>query len=219
MLAVASPFDRPLNIGSFIAVAILHLLVVQAVLSPAETAPALTSDPALYVQFIAAPEPEPLQPPVPPPPSPPQPVEKLQPKPLITTRAAEPAPQAIQAPPETVTPEPLPPVGAAPPSPPAPPAEPVTAAPRFDLDYLNNPAPDYPQVAHRLGQEGRVLLEVRVSAEGKVISLSIMQSSGFPRLDQSALNAVRRWTFKPSMRGDTAVEGRAIVPIDFDLNN
>jgi len=217
---LAAPFSsvRPLNFGSFIAVALLHLLALQAILSMAETAPAASADQPLYVEFITAPEPTPLQPPEPLPPHPPQPVEPPKPKPLITSKATEPAPNAIEAPAEPAEPEPLPPIAAAPP-PPGPATEPVAEPPKFDLAYLNNPAPNYPKAASRMGQEGRVLLDVLVSAEGKVISLRIKRSSGFPRLDEAALNAVRGWKFKPSMRGDTAVEGQATVPIDFKLNN
>jgi len=216
MLAAPYSSERPLNFGSFIAVALLHLLALQAIMSMAETAPAASADPPLYVEFITAPEPAPLQPPEPLPPSPPRPVERPKPKPLITSKATEPAPNAIEAPAEPAEPEPLPPIAAAPP-PPGPATEPVAEPPKFDLAYLNNPAPDYPKAASRMGQEGRVLLDVRVSAEGTVISLRIKRSSGFPRLDEAALNAVRRWKFTPSRRGDSAIEGRAEVPVDFVL--
>ena len=47
---------------------------------------------------------------------------------------------------------------------------PVTAA-RYDAAYLHNPRPAYPPLSRRLGEEGKVLLRVRVSREGLALSL------------------------------------------------
>jgi protein TonB len=105
----------------------------------------------------------------------------------------------------------------APPSPPAPPAA-MTQA-RFDADYLQNPAPAYPAVSRRLGEEGRVLLRVHVDASGRPIQIEVKSSSGSPRLDQSALDAVARWKFIPARRGDDAVAAWVQVPIVFNLKN
>ncbi|HSW14586.1 MAG TPA: energy transducer TonB [Solimonas sp.] len=213
MQAVLSSNDRPLNLGSFAVVAGLHALGLWAAVSLTQMIPAVEAPKPLFVEFIAPPAPEPMRPPEPPPP---RPVEKPRPKPLITTTDPTPAPKAIEAPPAPPQPEPLPPIEATPAPQAAAPA--VIEPPRSDLAYLKNPQPTYPSTAKRLGEEGSVLLDVLVSAEGRVISLSIKKSSGYPRLDQAAMNAVRGWKFKPSRRGDTAIEGRAEVPVDFVLN-
>ena len=88
---------------------------------------------------------------------------------------------------------------------------------RFDAGYLNNPAPPYPPASRRLGEEGKVILRVRVSPEGNAEEVEVSTSSGSPRLDDSARRTVRRWQFIPARRGGTAVESRVLVPILFKL--
>ena len=97
-------------------------------------------------------------------------------------------------------------------------AQPPVAA-RFDAEYLNNPAPAYPLISRRQGESGRVLLLVQVTAQGAAGHVEIRQGSGFPRLDEAALNAVRNWRFVPARRGDEAVAASVVVPITFRLHS
>ncbi len=149
----------------------------------------------------------------PPPPKPQQPVRKalpIQPQPVLAAPRASEAPAAF-----AVAPQP-PALPAAPvAAPPAPPAAVVAA--RFDADYLHNPKPVYPAMSRRNGEEGKVLLKVRVSAEGSALEVDLKQSSGFPRLDAAAREAVARWRFVPARRGDEAIESSVVVPITFSL--
>jgi len=96
------------------------------------------------------------------------------------------------------------------------PAPAVTQA-RFDADYLHNPKPVYPGLSRRLGEEGKVQLKVQVTAQGTAEQVEIHHSSGFPRLDQAARDAVWRWRFVPARRGDEPVAASVIVPITFAL--
>jgi protein TonB len=101
-----------------------------------------------------------------------------------------------------------------------PPAAPVLAtAPRFNATYLHNPAPVYPPSSRRLGEEGKVLLHVKVSAAGQPVAVDLEKSSNFERLDEAARHAVARWRFVPAKRGEEAVEGSVIVPIVFRLDD
>ena len=93
--------------------------------------------------------------------------------------------------------------------------EPALTAARFDADYLHNPAPAYPSQSRRLKEEGTVLLLVRVSAEGTPLSVEIRNSSGFERLDEAGLQAVRQWRFVPAKRGNDNVVASVLVPIQF----
>ncbi|PHY07494.1 MAG: energy transducer TonB [Alcaligenaceae bacterium] len=93
--------------------------------------------------------------------------------------------------------------------------EPALTAARFDADYLHNPAPAYPSQSRRLKEEGTVLLLVRVSAEGTPLSVEIRNSSGFERLDEAGLQAVRQWRFVPAKRGSENVAASVLVPIQF----
>ena len=100
--------------------------------------------------------------------------------------------------------------------------KPATAAPgyqspSFNASYLDNPAPNYPPVSRRLGEQGKVLLRVQVSANGTADSVTLQTSSGSTRLDQAALAAVKKWRFVPAKRGGQAVSASVIVPVSFSL--
>ncbi|RYC40370.1 energy transducer TonB [Pectobacterium zantedeschiae] len=101
-------------------------------------------------------------------------------------------------------------------------AQPVDAPltpPLANADYLHNPAPSYPDVAISRGYEGTVLLNVQVRADGKVQTIRIHQSSGYPSLDEAARDTVLRWSFVPARRGSQPVSGWVVVPVDFSLNS
>lgn len=99
---------------------------------------------------------------------------------------------------------------------PALPSETISQA-RFDADYLKNPAPAYPPLARRMGEEGKVILRVSVNPQGTADSVDIKTSSGITRLDEAAQKTVRNWKFVPAKRGDSAVQSWVLVPIIFKL--
>lgn len=150
---------------------------------------------------------EPVKP-LPPPPKPASRPPKVLPQPVLAVTSKEPSSSSFAVAPQPVA-TPAEPIAAAP----APPA-PLVAA-RFDADYLHNPKPVYPVFSRRNGEEGKVLLKVRVSAQGTALDVAISKSSGFTRLDGAAVEAVTRWRFVPARRGDEAVESSVIVPITF----
>lgn len=86
------------------------------------------------------------------------------------------------------------------------------------LAYLRSPPPRYPVPALRAGQQGQVLLRVWVDETGRVQSVTIERSSGYPMLDRAAHQQVRtRWRFQPAQRDGHAIAAIALVPIDFTL--
>ena len=89
--------------------------------------------------------------------------------------------------------------------------------PRFDADYLRNPAPAYPPLSRRAREEGTVLLRVQVAADGHALDVVVERSSGFERLDHAARVAVRLWIFVPAKQGDTTLAASVLVPIRFSL--
>jgi protein TonB len=99
------------------------------------------------------------------------------------------------------------------------PVVPTVTAAHFNAAYLQNPAPVFPPLSRRLGEEGKVLLRVKVSAEGHPVAVDLEKSSNFERLDEAARRAVSRWRFVPARRGDAPVEGAVIVPIVFRLDD
>lgn len=150
--------------------------------------------------------------PLPPPPKPMPQIRRpqLQPQPVLAVSSSAPTTSSfvVAAQPPAPPPQPI----AAPPAPPAP-----LVAARFDADYLHNPKPVYPALARRQGEEGKVLLKVRVSAQGAALDVAISKSSGYGRLDNAALEAVAQWRFVPAKRGDETVDSSVIVPITFAL--
>jgi len=101
----------------------------------------------------------------------------------------------------------------------APPASPPIVAARFDADYLQNPKPFYPPMSRRQGEEGKVVLRVRVSAQGTSLAVDVKLSSGYPRLDAAARAAVEKWRFVAARQGSDAVESTVLVPLNFTLDN
>jgi protein TonB len=79
--------------------------------------------------------------------------------------------------------------------------------------------PDYPLTARKQGLEGIVKLRVTVAADGRVTSVTVVQSSGHPILDNAARNGVSRWRFSPARRANGAIASVVDVPIEFKLSN
>ena len=177
----------------------------------------------VLAEFITPPAPEAKEPPptVQPPPKPVQrqPVVRQQAPRPVAKPDPLPAPNAPMGVAEAV-PAPVteaPPTPAAPPAPPSPPAPPRIELPSSNAGYLNNPKPTYPAISRRLGEQGKVVLRVFIDAEGSPQQIEIRQSSGYERLDQQALDAVRRWRFVPGKRNGVPEAMWNIVPINFVL--
>lgn len=208
----------------FAAVAAAHVAILGllAVAVPSERLAELSRPIAVRLIELAP------EAPTPPRPKPPPPLPKPPPRPKPATPVLAPPPVlAVASPVE-------PPVAASftvAPQPPTPVSEPaIVAAPipapapalidaRFDADYLDNPKPLYPHASRRLGEEGKVVLRVFVSAEGDAKQVEVKHSSGFQRLDLAAEKAVARWRFVPARRGEQAVTAWVVVPIVFSLDN
>lgn len=145
----------------------------------------------------------------------PLPVARPQPadRPRATPRAAVPVIEATASTAPSLSAPVTPAVAAKP----EPPAEPAITHARFDADYLKNPAPPYPPLSRRMGEQGKVVLRVLVSAHGTAESVEVRTSSGSQRLDEAAANTVRHWKFVPARRGEAAVHSWVLVPINFKL--
>lgn len=83
-------------------------------------------------------------------------------------------------------------------------------------DYLHNPKPTYPAISRKMGEQGVVVLLVLVGADGSAQEVKVRHSSGYPRLDQAALAAVKNWRFVPGKRGGVPQAMTVEVPLRFD---
>ena len=186
-------------------------------------------------QAEAMPEPEPEPPPpqevaavepeikldLPPPDEPPpptaaemKPVVPPKPKPPLTKPAAAPRPTAQAA----VTKAPSPDLGNASVSQ----QQAATSSslvvfegkPRFRIP----PTPAvYPPRSIELGQQGEVLVRVRLQPDGAAAEIVVWRSSNFPLLDRAALTAVRGWHFLPALRDGRPVAAWVEIPVRFHL--
>ena len=94
----------------------------------------------------------------------------------------------------------------------------ATILPSSHADYLNNPAPSYPAISRRLGEQGKVVIRVLIGKDGMAQQGNIHHSSGYDRLDQAALRAVMRWRYVPGRRDGMAQDMWFNVPINFALD-
>lgn len=91
-------------------------------------------------------------------------------------------------------------------------------APR-ELKTSQRVEPAYPPSSRRLGEQGTVTLKVLVDEKGRPKDVVVGQSSGFPRLDQAAMEAVRRWRFVAATDGATPISTWTQVAITFRLTD
>jgi protein TonB len=89
--------------------------------------------------------------------------------------------------------------------------------PSSDADYLRNPQPEYPPLSRRLGEQGRVVVNVLIGTDGSAQKAEILSTSGFDRLDQAALSTVRAWRYVPGKRSGVPEAMWFAVPIQFVL--
>ena len=64
--------------------------------------------------------------------------------------------------------------------------------------------PDYPSASRRLEEEGTVSLKFLIGVDGRVLQAEIEKTSGFPRLDEAARNALSKCQFRPG-----TIDGKA----------
>ena len=149
----------------------------------------------------------------PPPPPQPQPEKRRLPEPPPRQLVAQ-APVVSAA--EPVAPPPPPaPVTEAPPPPK--PAGPVTLSDELSVACPERRPPAYPPLSRRLGEEGKVVLRVELDEQGSVSAARVAQASGFARLDEAALAAVKAWRCTPAQRDGRPVRAIALQPFKFVL--
>lgn len=220
------------RVGAAVAIG-LHVAAAVALLSYEPARTALLSAAPIMIDFITPPkppEPRPATPSVEPP-KPKQVAKVVQPpKPVVQPSKALAAPPSVltvpsEAPAAIVAASPSPPgptTGSAPPAEAAqgaPSGSASITAPIFSADYLENPSPAYPPVSRRMREEGRVLLRVHVTPQGTADEVQVRTTSGISRLDDAAVETVRRWKFVPARRGAEAVAAWVLIPISFKLES
>lgn len=198
--------------------AALHVAGAWALAQLAPAQPVQAETAPMQVSWIAPPADTP-----PPPARPAAPA----PTPVI---AAAPVPVVAPTPPAFTAPEPpapTPPVATAPapaltPAPPTPAPAAAPAAPKrvpaSALRYTALPQQVYPLASRRMGESGTVMVSVVVDLRGVPREVALHRSSGFARLDEQALHAMRAARFQPCTEQGQAIECTAIAPLAYELD-
>jgi protein TonB len=140
-----------------------------------------------------------------PPPPPPQmerpPVQVVVPDIVIPLTADAPPPPIARI---TTTPQ------ITPPRPPAPgtPIRPVSMPDTSDY---------YPSSAKIAGEEGRPMVALCVGPNGRIESADVVESSGFPALDEAAVRVAKAGRYKPATENGQPIRACARLPVKFSL--
>ncbi|HXE48022.1 MAG TPA: energy transducer TonB [Ramlibacter sp.] len=231
MSVSAIPVVRKLNRNIVVAgsVVLFHLAALWALQTGLLRRTAQIFIPVEILSEIVEPPPPPKVEP-PPVPKPPEPVKQPPVKKKVE-RALPPPPKPVAIP----DPKPAPnaPIGVIEPQPPAPP---ITATvdpegrgrgtapgpgkvelPSSDASYLQNPAPAYPAISKRLGEQGKVVVRVLIGADGAPQRAEVKRSSGYDRLDRSAIDYVMTCRYVPGKVGGVPQAMWYEAPVNYVL--
>ena len=76
----------------------------------------------------------------------------------------------------------------------------------------------YPRLSKDIGEQGVVGVRLFINENGEVKSVTVVQSSGYERLDKAALQLASRIRFKPYLINGTPSRVNAGISIKFQLN-
>ena len=96
-------------------------------------------------------------------------------------------------------------------------AQPVLLSNDLSVSCTERTPPAYPKQSLRLGEQGKTVLLVELDDLGRVVNVAVKTKSGFPRLDEAAINAVKTWRCTPAKRNGVAVRAVALQPFNFIL--
>ena len=202
--------------------------------------PEMKDPPVLQAQLVSPPSPPPAPPAAKAPPPPPAPVRKPPPQLLTVAPAQKQSPAKSQEPSK----EPPKPPAAAPSSVNEAPSAASESSKSEAASSSNNSKssattgidagpvelnqlimvyrPDtevfYPRLSKDIGEQGVVGVRLFINESGEVKTVTVVQSSGYERLDKAALQLASRIRFKPYLINGTPSRVNAGISIKFQLN-
>ncbi|MDO9711562.1 energy transducer TonB [Paracraurococcus lichenis] len=90
-------------------------------------------------------------------------------------------------------------------------------SPPGPLSNVHNPEPEYPYLNRQRGEQGTVKVRLSISELGTVTAVEVLESSGYPALDESAKRAAMLSRFRPAMRDDVPIPGTIRTSYHFQL--
>jgi len=91
--------------------------------------------------------------------------------------------------------------------------------PRLPGGMAERCPPPYPRAALRDHIQGLVVLQAQVGPDGRPTMVTVARSSGFPILDNAALDALRSCRFEPATENGRPIPFRYEVPYRFRMEN
>ena len=76
----------------------------------------------------------------------------------------------------------------------------------------------YPEIARKSGVEGKVVVQVQLSDQGKVLGTQVLKSLGNNGCDEAAIDAIKKVKWIPAYQRDTPVNVIISVTVIFRLN-
>jgi protein TonB len=80
---------------------------------------------------------------------------------------------------------------------------------------VKNVNPVYPSIAQSARVQGVVIIEATIGVDGRVQDTKVLRS--IPLLDQAAVDAVRQWTYTPTLLNGVPVPVIMTVTVNFTL--
>jgi protein TonB len=192
---------------------VLHAATVTALLDASRSHEVAVDAAPVFLAVVDAPAPVAASRALPPPSA------KMPPPPPVTLPAI--APEAMPAPLPVAPEAPAPPAPTAAvvpvENPPAPAPLPPRTIPSSAIQYIVPPAPVYSRISARMRESGKAVVRVLIDEAGLPRTVQLAASTGFARLDDAALAAVRNCRFKPWLDHGVAVAAWANIPIEFEL--
>ncbi len=210
---------KPVQIAFLVALA-FHLFILYVTFPEfSMSSPLPSEDKVVYVKA--------WRPPPPPKKEPPKPIEekKLKTKKIPIPDPTPDEPEPIVEPEPEPEPEPLPPDMIALIGTPGPPPVGNTGPLIAGVGGVSNPVlldkvqPAYPELARKAGIQGKVYIQAIVNSQGVVVNVSILSSTA-PDLgfEEAAMEAVRRWKYKPGEQNGRPVDVYFNVAVEFTIN-
>ena len=78
--------------------------------------------------------------------------------------------------------------------------------------------PKYPDSAKKAGKEGEVILQATIDEDGIPRDIKALTSLGFG-LEEAAIAALKKTSFRPAMRGDEPISKQVAIPYKFTLKD
>ena len=198
-------------------VTLMHVALIWAIQGEMRKQPPVEMTDPEVMQILmvdmpqAASQPKPTErPPAETPPPKPTPIRRAPQAPLQPTDVAPIQVTAAAPAPHEPAPSPSPPAAATR-------GPPDIRSPSEDADYASACRVVYPPLSRAMHERGRVVLKILVGVDGRSKKLELLRSSGSPRLDNAAQEAMRRCRFRPGTVNGVPQDMDYEAPIEFVL--